>query len=131
MAISKGVITIEAAKKIFTVNDDTNINYGELLRISRKQLDFSQEQMAERLYISRSTVSKLEAGKRTLYMDILVRWFKIINRDDVLLALLSGMEFNRIKRMLTEENGSSQKEKEFAKLISNNGCKKRHKMKVI
>ncbi|SJZ36019.1 helix-turn-helix domain-containing protein [Sediminibacterium ginsengisoli] len=42
---------------------DIKLEIGELIRLRRKQQHLSQEELAEKMGVSRMTIQKLEAGK--------------------------------------------------------------------
>jgi DNA-binding XRE family transcriptional regulator len=56
---------------------DNRIKIGEGIRDIRKKRGFSQEELAEIMQISRSTISKIENGKFAFSVDYLVKlgWY--------------------------------------------------------
>lgn len=63
------------------------IKLGDKIRIVRENRGYSQEQLAEKMDINRSTISKIENGKFGITVDYLVRFsifldyeFKVIER---------------------------------------------------
>jgi transcriptional regulator with XRE-family HTH domain len=66
---------------------DYRLKLGDKIRIVREKRGYSQEQLAERMDINRSTISKIENGKFGITVDYLVRFsifldyeFKVIER---------------------------------------------------
>jgi transcriptional regulator with XRE-family HTH domain len=66
---------------------DYRLKLGDKIRIVREKKGYSQEQLAEKMSINRSTISKIENGKFGITVDYLVRFsifldheFKIIER---------------------------------------------------
>jgi transcriptional regulator with XRE-family HTH domain len=66
---------------------DYRLMLGEKIRIVREKRGYSQEQLAEKMSINRSTISKIENGKFGITVDYLVRFsifldfeFKVIER---------------------------------------------------
>lgn len=66
---------------------DYRLKLGDKIRQVREQRGYSQEQLAEMMKISRSTISKIENGKFSISVDYLVRFsiyldyeFKVIER---------------------------------------------------
>jgi transcriptional regulator with XRE-family HTH domain len=66
---------------------DYRIMLGEKIRIVREKRGYSQEQLAAKMDINRSTISKIENGKFGITVDYLVRFsifldfeFKVIER---------------------------------------------------
>lgn len=60
---------------------------GDKIRLVREQRGYSQEQLAAKMNISRSTISKIENGKFGITVDYLVRFsvsldyeFKVIEK---------------------------------------------------
>ena len=60
---------------------------GLKIRIVREKRGYSQEQLAEKMSINRSTISKIENGKFSITVDYLVRFsifldyeFKVVER---------------------------------------------------
>ena len=66
---------------------DYRLKLGDEIRIVREKRGYSQEQLAEKMDINRSTISKIENGKFGMTVDYLVRFsifldyeFKVIER---------------------------------------------------
>jgi transcriptional regulator with XRE-family HTH domain len=66
---------------------DYRIKLGHKIRIVREKRGYSQEQLAEKMDINRTTISKIENGKFGITVDYLVRFsifldfeFKVIER---------------------------------------------------
>ncbi len=66
---------------------DYRLKLGDKIRIVREKRGYSQEQLAEKMDINRSTISKIENGKFSITVDYLVRFsifleyeFRIIER---------------------------------------------------
>ncbi len=64
------------------INRDRFINLGLVIALARKRKGFSQEQLAEKSTLSRSTISKIEAANlaRPITLDTL---FKIADALDM------------------------------------------------
>jgi transcriptional regulator with XRE-family HTH domain len=63
------------------------LKLGEAIKEIREKRGYSQEQLAEKMDINRSTISKIENGKFGITVDYLVRFsifldyeFKVIER---------------------------------------------------
>lgn len=54
---------------------DVKLEIGELIRLLRKQQKLSQEELAEKMGVSRMTIQKLEAGKNAT-VDTLLKAFR-------------------------------------------------------
>jgi transcriptional regulator with XRE-family HTH domain len=66
---------------------DYRLKLGNKIRTVREKSGYSQEQLAEKMEINRSTISKIENGKFGISVDYLVRFsiyldfeFKVIER---------------------------------------------------
>jgi transcriptional regulator with XRE-family HTH domain len=66
---------------------DYRLKLGDKIRQVREKRGYSQEQLADKMDINRSTISKIENGKFSITVDYLVRFsifldfeFKIIER---------------------------------------------------
>jgi transcriptional regulator with XRE-family HTH domain len=66
---------------------DYRLKLGDKIRIVREKRGYSQEQLAEKMSINRSTISKIENGKFGITVDYLVRFsifldyeFKVVER---------------------------------------------------
>lgn len=63
------------------------LKLGNKIRVVREKRGYSQEQLAEKMDINRSTISKIENGKFGITVDYLVRFsifldfeFKVLER---------------------------------------------------
>ena len=66
---------------------DFRLKLGDKIRIVREKRGYSQEQLAEKMDINRSTISKIENGKFGITVDYLVRFsifleyeFKVVEK---------------------------------------------------
>jgi transcriptional regulator with XRE-family HTH domain len=66
---------------------DYRLKLGDKIRIVREKRGYSQEQLAEKMDVNRSTISKIENGKFGITVDYLVRFsifldyeFKVIDK---------------------------------------------------
>lgn len=73
------------------------MSYGELLKMCRIQVGFSQQEMADKLKVSQSDISKFERDLKSIPADIFLKWIEITDRKDVAIALMYGVEINKIK----------------------------------
>ncbi len=78
-----------------------SLQYGSLLKRYRQIRGFSQEELAERMHMPRSTISKVENNKMELKISDVVRWGQITNAPEVVDKILRGFyetEINDIDR---------------------------------
>jgi transcriptional regulator with XRE-family HTH domain len=66
---------------------DYRLKLGDKIRIVREKRGYSQEQLAEKMNVNRTTISKIENGKFGITVDYLVRFsifldyeFKVVER---------------------------------------------------
>ena len=78
------------------------MNLGLVLRKTRKHAGLSQEELAEELYLPRSTISKLENNKVALRAEDLIKWCNITKAQEVLIALLYGIDSTTIVENITK-----------------------------
>ena len=87
------------------------MNFGALLRETRKQADLTQEEIAPLVHISRPTVSKLENGERALKAEDLINWLQVVQSKvntsnttplEVGLTLINGVDIVQLTDMLTQ-----------------------------
>jgi transcriptional regulator with XRE-family HTH domain len=67
--------------KMETYLHDCRLKMGESLKGIREKKGYSQEQLAEKMQISRSTISKIENGKFAISIDYLVKFGLHLNFD--------------------------------------------------
>jgi len=60
---------------------DCRLKMGETIRKIREKRGYSQEQLAEIMQISRTTISKIENGKFAISIDYLVKFGWYLNFD--------------------------------------------------
>ncbi|QKS71940.1 helix-turn-helix domain-containing protein [Paenalkalicoccus suaedae] len=77
------------------------MQFGSLLRKTRKASGFSQEEVAEKLLVSRSTVSRLENDEIELKAVDLIRWFQVTQAPEITVALLVGLDVSAIQQIVS------------------------------
>ncbi|GED71220.1 hypothetical protein BRE01_49220 [Brevibacillus reuszeri] len=68
------------------------MEFGAILKACRVRSKMTQDQLAEKLHIARSCVSKLESGKKLLDVPTLVKWAEATSSREVVVACLYGMD---------------------------------------
>ncbi|WP_078597144.1 helix-turn-helix domain-containing protein [Evansella clarkii] len=76
------------------------MDVGAVLKAARKRKGLSQELLAEKLYMPRSTISKLENNKQIIDVPTFVQWAKHTNAQDIMIATLIGIDPNTITQGL-------------------------------
>ncbi|MCM3324271.1 helix-turn-helix domain-containing protein [Cytobacillus kochii] len=77
------------------------MKYGSFLKQARKTAGLSQEALAEKLYMPRSTISKVENDRMELRFSDVLRWFQTTNAPEALAASLCGVDIASLMQNLT------------------------------
>ena len=83
-------------------NDETRMTLGEKLRSARKNAGLTQEQLSEKLLVSRQAITKWEAGKGMPDIENLKQLSKLLNIS--IDYLLDGGEVIDLSAMREEIN---------------------------
>ena|SRR5690606_26051879 len=78
------------------------LDIGIVLRKMRKRGGFSQEKMSEKMFMSRSNISKLEAGKLEIRGKDLIRWAQETNSQDMLIAIVCNIDIASAAQMIVD-----------------------------
>lgn len=73
---------------------------GKLLRKMRKEAGMSQEDMSFELHMSISNISRLETNKYELKASDLLRWVNITQSQEVLAAIVLGIDVAVLQQAL-------------------------------
>lgn len=65
---------------------------GLVLKKCRVRAKMTQEQLAEKLHLARSSVSKVENGKQSLEAKLMINWIQATGATEVAVALFFGMD---------------------------------------
>lgn len=76
------------------------MEFGATLRKMRKGADMSQEDMAEKLHISRSNISRLETNSLELKAVDLINWANITGTQDMLIAMILSVDTTLVQSVL-------------------------------
>lgn len=76
--------------------------YGEFLKKARMVSGLSQEHLAEKLFMPRSTISKVENNRMELKMSDAARWCQATNVPDLLAAILCGVDVSTVVMTLSK-----------------------------
>lgn len=68
------------------------LGLGVIVKALRTRKGWSQEELAEKVHMSRSAISKLETDQQTLDVPTLVRLIQVTNAPEVAVAILCGMD---------------------------------------
>lgn len=85
------------------------MNIGQILRVTRKEADLTQEDMAHLINISRSSISKLERNEMSLQTEDFIRWMQVVQSRlsnttslEASIALINGVDITLLVDMLTK-----------------------------
>lgn len=68
------------------------MNYGAILKACRNRARLSQEELADKLFINQSDVSKYENGTKEPSISMVQAWTNNTQAAEVLVAFLCGMD---------------------------------------
>lgn len=75
--------------------------FGSVLKRVRLKAGLSQEELAEKLYLSRSSVSRLENDRLELKAADLIRWFQVTQAPEVAAALICGVDIAALMQLIS------------------------------
>lgn len=70
----------------------TAMDYRKLLKKFRTDADMTQEELADKLNISQSHVSKYELGRKVIDIETFMLWTRVTNSDACLASVLFGID---------------------------------------
>lgn len=68
------------------------MKFGAILKACRVRAGLSQEELADRLYINQSDVSKFENGTKEPTISLFQQWINQTQAQEVMVAYLLGMD---------------------------------------
>ncbi|WP_374019049.1 helix-turn-helix domain-containing protein [Paenibacillus thiaminolyticus] len=68
------------------------MKFGVIIKALRTRKGWSQEELAEKVHMSRSAISKLENDQQTLDVPTLMRMVQATNAPEVAVSILYGMD---------------------------------------
>ena len=77
------------------------MSFGTVLQKVRIEAGLSQEELADKIFVSRSTVSRLENDRLKLTVQDAISWGQATNATEVMAALLCGVDLVALTTMLT------------------------------
>lgn len=86
--------------------DFSKLKLGPIMQACRERAGLSQEQMAEKLYRSRSCISKIENENKTLDVKTMLMWIEATGAKDVAVAFFCGMDGLSIMQNVLQLVGS-------------------------
>ena len=78
------------------------MKYGVIAKALRVRKGWSQEELAEKLHMSRSAISKLENDQQTLDVPTLVRLVEVTGEPAVGVAIMFGMDGIQIMQQIMQ-----------------------------
>ncbi|WP_082394261.1 helix-turn-helix domain-containing protein [Bacillus sp. JCM 19034] len=77
------------------------MQFGSILKKVRLNAELSQEELAEKMFLSRSAVSRLENDKLELKAGDLIRWFQVTNAPEIAAAIICGVDIGALMHLLS------------------------------
>ena len=77
------------------------MSFGTILEKVRLEAGLSQEQLAKKTFMSRSTVSRLENDKLKLTVQDAISWGQATNATEVIAALICGVDLVALSQMIS------------------------------
>ncbi|NWL89606.1 XRE family transcriptional regulator [Paenibacillus sp. 79R4] len=82
------------------------LGFGVIVKALRTRKGWSQEELAEKVNMSRSAISKLETDKQILDVPTLMQLIQVTNAPEVVVAILCGMDgINLMQQLMTLVGG--------------------------
>ncbi len=78
------------------------MKFGAILKACRTRAGFSQEELAHKLHINQSDVSKYENDTKEPSMSIFQAWARNTQTQEVMVAFISGMDGLTILQNFTQ-----------------------------
>lgn len=75
--------------------------FGAVLKKVRLRAGLSQEELAEKIFLSRSTVSRLENNKLKLMVEDAIRWGQATQSSEIMAALICGIDISQIMEIIS------------------------------
>lgn len=77
------------------------MKFGAILKACRTRAGFSQEELADRLYINQSDISKYESDKKEPTMSLFQAWITNTQSPEVAVAFMYGLDgINLIQQLM-------------------------------
>lgn len=81
------------------------MKYGAILRACRERIGLSQEDLADKLFISRSAVSKFETDKQEITLRQTMQWLEATNARDLIISFFCGVDGLSIMQTIMQVTG--------------------------
>lgn len=78
------------------------VKYGAILKACRTRADLSQEELAHKLHINQSDISKYESGTKEPTISIFQSWMTNTQAQEVMVAFIYGMDGISILQSLAD-----------------------------
>lgn len=78
------------------------MEFGQLLKKTRKMAGLTQQDLAVELNMSRTNVSKLERNKLELKAADLFEWLKVTQAQELAAFLLCGVDIGTVAQNITQ-----------------------------
>ncbi|WAA10306.1 helix-turn-helix domain-containing protein [Fervidibacillus albus] len=68
------------------------MQFGGILKAVRQKAGFSQEELAHRLNMNQSDISKIETDRKVPDAFTFIQWIQLTNTPEVMMAFLYGID---------------------------------------
>lgn len=68
------------------------MEWGAVLKTARKREGLTQEQLAEKLHLTKSCISKFEHNEKETRISLLMNWFKHTNAQDLMIGAMIALD---------------------------------------
>lgn len=73
------------------------MDFGSPMKQARQRAGYTQEYMAIKMHRSRSSIVKMERNQQAIEVNDFVRWMKLTNAQDLMIAATLGMDLTTLQ----------------------------------
>lgn len=72
------------------------MKFGSIMRACRERAGLSQEELAHRLNLDPSGISRMETGKQSIFLETAMEWVRETKSPEVMVAWMFGADGMRM-----------------------------------
>lgn len=76
------------------------MDWGAVLKSARKREGLTQEELAERLHMTKSCISKFESNLKETKISTFVEWFRQTNATDLMIAAMINVDPSQVAQLI-------------------------------